>query len=206
MDGNVPMTVKITGGFEKRINELKKLNGTMIYVGIPASDRQMTMIALVNDQGKTITPKKGEFLTVPAIPEMVGKRAKDIPGLFRPKGKNVLAVKNGNGIKVLFVLLKRVIIPARPFLRTTKAKYSSDWDDLLSSNVQDILNGKKTADEAIKAIGTEAVKNMQKVIEQFTRPSNSMLTINLKGFNNPLIMTGKMMKSVIYVVDRQGGE
>lgn len=200
------MTLTITGDMESRIKELQKLNNTVIYVGIPNDDAQMNMIALVNNDGKTIKPKKGKYLVVPATPEMIGKKSSDIPGLFKPKGKRVLAVQNGSSIKVLFYLLEQVVIPPRKFLENTQSKYSDDWGDLIRDQVQLILTGEQTADGAIKLIGNEAVKDMQLIINQFSQPKNSMLTQSLKGFNNPLIMTGKMMKSVIYTAKKVEGD
>ncbi|USS94003.1 hypothetical protein M8332_06870 (plasmid) [Fructilactobacillus ixorae] len=185
------------------IEELKKLNGTNIYVGIPWDDKHLTMIAMVNEVGATIRPKKGQFLCIPANKDMVGKSPKDVKGLFRPKGKNVLALANkSGGIKVMFILKKSVTIPPRPFLRTTMTKYAQEWSGVVQTEVQKILVGESNANQSIDTIGKRAVKEMKRTIKQFDRPPNSKLTQELKGANNPLIDTGKMMNSVFYVAEK----
>ncbi len=56
----------------------------------------------------TIEPTGGrQFLTIPVAAESYGKRASEIPGLFRPGDKHVLAV-NDNGLKILFALVESV--------------------------------------------------------------------------------------------------
>ena len=185
------------------IKELKKLNNAIIYVGIPWADDHLTMIALVQETGATIRPKNGQWLCIPATKEMVGKSPKDVPKLFRTKGKNVLATSDGNGgLDIKFILKKSVTIPPRPFLRTTKSQFNDKWVGILQKQTSQILVGQSTADETIEMIGKQAVKEMKKIISQFSTPPNANLTQQLKGFNNPLIDTGKMMESVFYAVEK----
>lgn len=58
-------------------------------------------------QDITIRPKFGRWLTIPINPMAWGKNAGDFKGLFKPKGKNILAISNGNGgIVALFALAR----------------------------------------------------------------------------------------------------
>ena len=74
-------------------------------------------------------------------------------------------------------------IPARPFMSASADLYA-----------QGQVSG--TPDE----VGEEAVRIMQDVIEVWTSPPNAPLTIQRKGFDNPLIHTRRMKNAVSYVV------
>ena len=49
-------------------------------------------------------------------------------------------------------------------------------------------------------VGEEAVRIMQDLIEVWTTPPNAPITIEKKGFDNPLIHTRRMKNSVSYIV------
>lgn len=55
----------------------------------------------------TILPN-GQYLTIPVHQSAMGKRAKDIEDLFKPKGKNILAKVMGGKLVAMFALVKRV--------------------------------------------------------------------------------------------------
>lgn len=64
--------------------------------------------------GGTIKPKKGKYLTIP-FPGVTG-RARDYKKTFVRKGGRVIYEKSGKGIRPLFMLLRSVTIPPRPYL------------------------------------------------------------------------------------------
>lgn len=78
--------------------------------------------AAIHQFGGVIRPKNAKALTIPIAPEAEGKRASDFPRkqtlLLLREGKAPLIVLKmpDNTIKPLFVLLKSVRIPARPFM------------------------------------------------------------------------------------------
>lgn len=59
-----------------------------------------------------ILPKRAKWLTIPVDKEGFRKRAYQVHGLFKPKGKNVLAKSLGNNrIKPIYALSKQVYQP-----------------------------------------------------------------------------------------------
>lgn len=79
--------------------------------------------AAIHEFGGEITPKQAQALTVPIHPDAIGKSADFFPGIFLVKinKKAFLAIKKGKREKLvlLFILSKRVHIPARPFMLPT---------------------------------------------------------------------------------------
>jgi hypothetical protein len=66
-------------------------------------------------RGGTITPKRAKFLTIPLVPDAKGKYAADFVRdtglkLFQPRGKRVLAVKDGKGIRSIYALVASVTL------------------------------------------------------------------------------------------------
>lgn len=65
-------------------------------------------------EGGTLVPKRGEFLTIPLIPEASGIRAsvyQENSGkrLFRPRGKNVLMESTGSGtVRAVYALVRSI--------------------------------------------------------------------------------------------------
>lgn len=181
--------------------ELERLNKMHIEVGIFTDNSFIRMIAVVNEYGLTIKPH-GQWLTIPT--ENAGKyTARQIPGLFKPKGKNILAVSDPaseGGLKVMFILLKQVVIPERSFVRSTYDENLSKWTELCFKKVTDIVTGDGTADEVGQALGKRMQKDIRTKIKQMKTPHNSPLTVARKGHDNPLIDTGKLVEAVRYKV------
>ncbi|KRM91595.1 hypothetical protein [Fructilactobacillus florum] len=184
------------------------ISGLQLYVGVPKDDEFLTMIALVNENGKTITPQNGQWLCIP-VKETVGKKPSEISGLFRPKGKNVLAVSDksqSNGIRVMYILRKSVTIPPRPFLRTCLANNQDKWMEFARDRMYQMLNGDIDAHEAMNRLGDKVVKDLKKTILELKDPHNAPLTVDNKGADNPLIQTGKLYRTITYVVAEKGAE
>ncbi|KRN13461.1 hypothetical protein IV37_GL000183 [Fructilactobacillus fructivorans] len=198
---------------EEAINQLNKfrenaerLNGYQLYVGVPRDDGFLTMIALVNEQGKTISPKSGKWLCIPTK-QTVGKSPRDIDGLFKPKGKNILAIKDksqSNGIRVMFILRKSVTIPARPFLRNCFTLNIDRWNEDLRDLIYLMYQGEIDPHEVMRRLGVLVVKDLQKTILDFKSPKNAPLTQANKGFDDPLMSSGKLYRSITYVVGSKG--
>ena len=98
-------------------------------IGIPKGAKnkwgvELDLIAKVQEFGKIIRAKFAKYLAIPLTMEAmrlqhVFNGANNIPGLFKLKGRNVLAMKDGKALKILFVLKDKVTIPARSFVRST---------------------------------------------------------------------------------------
>lgn len=150
-------------------NELSKLDGKALIVGVPLEDEFLQMIARVNETGKTIKPKKGDYLAVP---------------------------DGHGGIRKL----KQVVIPPRPWLQWTVDHKSGEWGHLYVQLVSQILLGNGTAEAVIKGLGERMVADFKETIKTWDKPGNAPLTVANKGKDDPLVDTGRLMNSMMYVV------
>jgi len=96
--------------------------------------------------GGTITAKRVSFLTIPLVPEARGLRAATFAQntgqkLFRPKGKKVLAVKDGKGIRSIYALVKSVTMGpwpgAVPPEDVLAGAFSEAWREALADHLED---------------------------------------------------------------------
>lgn len=98
-------------------------------------------------------------------------------------------------------------IPMRPFIRAgfmIKEIEKHKWiTPQIMSWIDDIAMGKLTWTQFYNRLGPIFVQMMQKEIENWRIPMNAPLTVQLKGFNDPLIDTGKMLDSVEYKIGRK---
>lgn len=179
-------------------SELTKLSKMDLEVGIlDNAGNFIKMIANVNEFGMTIKAKK-QWLTIPLNNESTGKRAKDFPGIFKPKGKRILAIKDGDGIKPMFALVKEVRIPQRSFVRSTYTDKKDEWNNLISNQIFNIVLGRQTAEGLLILLGNTIKREIQQTITNKKTPKNSPITIANKGRDDPLVDTGKMRASVSY--------
>lgn len=161
------------------------------------------MIAQVNEYGTVIRPHK-QWLTIPLNDEAVGHRAGEFKGLFKPKGKKILALPQSNGsIKPMFALVKQVVIPQRSFIRSTYDEHHGQWLELMEREIENIFWGRQTGEGLFILLGETIKKSIQTKITKMTRPRNAPLTEQLKGKNDPLVDTGKLRASVSYRIVRK---
>ncbi|EPN0951659.1 TPA: hypothetical protein ACGRJM_000465 [Listeria monocytogenes] len=185
----------------KAIRELDQLDRYSLQIGLFGEDDSfIQMIAGVHEFGLTIRPK-GKYLTIPT-PEAGDRRARDIPGLFKPRGKNILAVAGPDGkLTVMFYLKKEVNIPERSFLRSTFDEKSNKWGELFEGWIDDIIHGKLSAEQVYNRLGAKIVDDIQMKIVEIQTPAKSAATLARNPRkNNPLIVTGKMKNSVTWKV------
>ncbi|MDZ5758057.1 hypothetical protein RAK27_05240 [Carnobacterium maltaromaticum] len=187
-------------GMDHIRQELDKLNSQSLQIGIFGEDDSfMAMIAGVNEFGAKIRPKK-QYLTIPTK-EANGRSARDIQGLFKPKGKKILATSDGNkGLKVMFYLVKEVNIPERSFLRSTFDEKEGEWQEFFTNQIDSLISGSATANSIYSQLGARIASDIQKKIKETSRPSNAAATVANKGTNNPLINTGRLRQSVTWKV------
>ncbi|MED3805607.1 hypothetical protein [Priestia megaterium] len=199
--GFVKMTVK-NDNFDKLIKALEDLDKYSVEVGIFASDDSFyAMIANVHEYGITIKPKK-QFLTIPTK-EADGRKASDIPGLFKPKGKNILAIQDGDNLKVMFILVKSVTIPERSFVRSTFDEKNDEWVQFMERLIDKVLAFEIDAKTLFERVGAKAAADIQEKITTLRSPGNSPITMENKGSSNPLIDTGGLRARVTWrVVER----
>lgn len=111
--GKYPAGSGIVGGALRNSIYLK-------VVGNQARIGSNMVYAAMQEFGGPVVPVYAKALTIPISPAAIGHRAADFPGLFMIKREGkppVLARKNGEEIEVMYVLLKKVMIPRQPYLR-----------------------------------------------------------------------------------------
>ena len=202
-EGNIP--------FDKIENELDYLKHNQVAVGFFGSDdSQLLTVVRANEYGAHIVPKKAKYLWVPSknAIKRYGKnvRARDVNGIFIPKGKHVACVMEGDKPVVYFYLLEESNIPARPFLRKSLEENSSKYGRMIKSGIEGILYDEKTGKELLSKLGVTAVADIRATLTRWTKPGNAPLTIdNKKGQDNPLTDTGMLPKRVTWKILPIGG-
>lgn len=98
------------------------------------------------------------------------------------------------------------VTPPRPFMRREFMLpiQKGAYDAYFIESIQKIAEGTSTFEQEYKKIGKMAREDLQEVIQDFDNPNNSAKTIELKGFDNALIETGKMHDSVGFMVAKGG--
>lgn len=189
------------------IREIRALNQHYVCIGAlkQVGDRSieyMQMIVHVNEYGATIHPKTSKYLTIP-MPIAGKRKAREIDGLFfyvTKNGKPSLAKSDGGKLVVYFLLAKEVRIPARSFLRTTMTRTRRHVHKLAVAGVTQLLHGQGSWQSVYKAIGEYVAREVKKTIATKSNPRNATITSANKGFNNPLVDTGAMQRSIYWRV------
>lgn len=88
-------------------------------------------------------------------------------------------------------------IPPRPFFRTTINKFKDSWGNDVLSYLQ-TKGHKNDFDYAFNRLGAIISMQIRMTIFGWTTPPNAPCTIKHKGFNQPLIETHNMEKSITW--------
>jgi len=87
--------------------------------------------------------------------------------------------------------------PPRPFMKVGFGiKVQENLPKLFLANMKSIVEGKSTFTKEYKVLSTILTTGLKQTIVDWSTPPNSPRTIADKGFNDPLIKTGKMLESV----------
>ncbi|WP_419882786.1 hypothetical protein ACN6MY_03695 [Peribacillus sp. B-H-3] len=184
---------------EDLIRVLDELGKYSVEIGIFASDDSFyAMIANVHEFGMVIKPK-GKALTIPTK-EAEGRSAAEIPRLFKVPGKNILAVPDGDGIKVMFYLVKSVTIPERSFIRSTFDEKNDEWVQFMEKLVEKVVSFKITPENMFNQVGSRVAGDIQEKMTSLRSPANSRITQENKGSSNPLKDTGELIRRVTWKV------
>lgn len=96
--------------------------------------------------------------------------------------------------------------PPRPFFRSFLKEFVMNTV-LMNSNIAPkvaaVAEGRMTWAALHRDIGQQLVDWVRKKILETNSPPNTPLTISLKGFNDPLIETGRMYDTVRYKLSRK---
>lgn len=92
--------------------------------------------------------------------------------------------------------------PTRPFIRVgfMQPVQKGIYNSYFIESMQKIAEGKSSFSQEYRKLAPMVRKDFQEVIEEWSTPPNSPVTIERKGFNNPLIDTGTMHDSVSWMI------
>lgn len=90
-----------------------------------------------------------------------------------------------------------IIIPARPFMRTTISENQMKWYAAFAKILRDSNLDSKTS---LTTLGEQIVNDIQATIRGWTEPPNAPSTIRKKKRNNPLEDTNQMINNVTFRV------
>jgi len=97
-------------------------------------------------------------------------------------------------------------IPTRPAIRVgfmAPIKKGS-YDKMFAESMQRIAEGKSTFKQEYTKIGMKARADLKQSVADWDTPRNAPLTIELKGFDNPLIDSGLLYESIDFKVEQRG--
>lgn len=95
------------------------------------------------------------------------------------------------------------ITPPRPFMRVGFRDYMKT--DKATTNFKALINSVMNGSTALKAynmLGPAFVKALQTTMDAWDTPPNSRITVQLKGFNDPLNRTHELIDSVSFEVEK----
>lgn len=92
---------------------------------------------------------------------------------------------------------KKWFIPPRPFMSYSKTIFEPQFSKILA---KELVKNKYDSKKAIDVASESLKQIIQKSIIDWSTPPNAPYTVAKKGFNDPLIHTGKMFDSVEYEV------
>lgn len=162
-------------------------------------------LAGIHEYGCVITPGGGRYLTVPCNSKAKGRRAREFPDLFFIQSKNgnkFLARRKGkNGLELMYMLLTKVVIPERAFLRKGHDENVKAVLKQAGELTCNMIHGEMKEADSMKAIGIKMSSVIKDSARDFKNPSNHWSTIKTKGSSNPLADTGDMIGSITYKIE-----
>lgn len=146
----------------------------------------VAQIAAIQEFGATIDVESREQTIYRAI---------DAKGDFKKGGRFVKKAKS-NFATTHDVGAHTVIIPPRPFMRETIASHSHGWGKLLGTALEVANFNVKVA---LGVTGRAIADQMRDTISRIS-PPNAPSTVKKKGFNTPLVDTGRLRNSIQHEV------
>ena len=90
-------------------------------------------------------------------------------------------------------------IPERSFMRSTFDAHEDDYTQAASEALGSVIDGDITPMGAMIEVGERMSGDMRLTIYDMKTPPNAPSTIARKGFNDPLVHTGTMARTLRYV-------
>lgn len=104
-------------------------------------------------------------------------------------------------------LVPGAITPPRPFMRvglSSALRAGANKDDF-KDMVEAVLTGKSVL-AAMQKTTTNFERTLRKVMLDWDTPRNAPLTIELKGFDDPLVETSELIANVTAKVEKKGAD
>lgn len=96
--------------------------------------------------------------------------------------------------------------PERSFLRSTIDENRPELEGLTAKLLGEVMAGKIDTKKALDKLGFKIQQLVKKKILDFTDPANSAATIERKGFNNPLVDSRRLWRSIAFETMVKGGK
>lgn len=193
-----------TPWYERTKAELSRLSGAEVHVGILGSaESEILKIATVHEYGATITPKTAKNLAIPLSPAMRGKNPREVEDAWiYDSGENRFLVrdKGKDQLEFLFLLVPRVTIPERSFIR---AGYDSSKNLLAKAcenAVRRVVLGELTAEQAAYNIGVAAVGMVKRYMRTIEPKKSRITQASAPGKTTTLVQTGRLRDSITFEV------
>ena len=185
--------------------ELGLLKAAKITVGVLGStDSELLSIARVHEYGATITPKHARNLAIPLKPSMSGKSPRDVEDgwILKSDGKLfVVRNKSAHELDLLFMLVPRVTIPERSFIRASYDSQKNLITEACKRAVTQVIFNDLSAREAADHIGVACVGLVKRYMRSAGyAPKSSVTLTSAPGKTTPLIRSGRLINSIAYEV------
>lgn len=113
---------------------------------VRAGDAAVTY-ARIQDEGGTVKPRNGKYLTIPVGQALTGsgverqpaRAYKDLFPIRSKKGNLLLARRNGKALDVLYILVQRVKVPPTRFLTDAAEQAADSLREGLNTALAEVL-------------------------------------------------------------------
>ena len=172
----------IRADLERLKRELASLEKMTLYIGVQGdAGSDMLMIARVHEYGLLL--KMSDKM----------RRYLGAAGLFDSDDNYTPRPGSRQGY---------VNIPERSFIRASYDTGQRELQEYVNTAIAKVIDGRKTAREAMEEIGLRAAQMTQNFMGGATiPPQNTKFTLSRKGAQTPLIDSGRLVGSITYQIE-----
>ena len=91
--------------------------------------------------------------------------------------------------------------PTRSFLRATHDEKKNAWHRASVEAVRDVIRGLSSSERVLDRVGSLAAGDIKEAVVDFSNPPNALMTVRLKGKDDPLVDSGEMRDSIKHRTD-----
>lgn len=183
--------MKKVGSLSAALSKYKEMNAS-VRVGVLENatypdGTPVAMVAFWNEYGATAN--------IPSHTRTINRSINEKTGNYNKGGRFVKASKS-NFETTVTIPAHTVVIPPRPFFRTTVSEQKKNW--VLS--VQNLMKQHDNPQQVMGLIGEHMKGNIAQSIATWSDPPNAPYTVAQKGFDAPLRDTMQMLRSISFEV------